>query len=220
MSSVFNLEKVGAPLFEAVGVDALKKHMRVSHSADDDYIGILSVAAREQVEKDFNIALVGQEYNLHLENGFYHFYYLMHGHYPAVYNFNWAYYFPRFHIPIEPVSKDYAVTITYTDLSNTQQTFNSSNYVVKYWKSPPEVMLLPSITLPSIAPGADIIVNFTAGFVNTGAVSTAPKLLCQAIQLLVAAWYEQREPVSESLVRPVPLSYDRIKQIIQVKRFW
>jgi uncharacterized phiE125 gp8 family phage protein len=66
MSSIFNLDPIGDPLFEAVSVSDLKKHLRVSHAADDTYIGLLSVAARQQVEKDFNVALVGQNYDLHL----------------------------------------------------------------------------------------------------------------------------------------------------------
>jgi uncharacterized phiE125 gp8 family phage protein len=221
MSSVYNLDPIGNVLFEAVTTDELKKHMRVSHTQDDLYISALGIAARQQVEKDFNVAIVGQNYDYHLENGFYHFYHFWDRpySYADLYaTFNWVYHYPKIHLPVLPVSKDYPVTITYTDPNGSPQTFDSANYVLKLHKDPPEIMLKYA-PLPQIQPGSDIIVNFTAGFVTTSAVSTVPQLYKQAIQLLASSWYENHEGTSDNPIKTVPLSYERIKNILAVKRF-
>jgi hypothetical protein len=213
----FNLDPIGDPLFDnAVSLADLKKHMRVSQSADDSYIiDILEPAATQQVETDFNVKLVGQNYDLHLENGFYHFYYEQ-LYVPLNTHVHWTPYYPKFHIPIQPVNRNYPVVITYTDLNDATQTFASSNYTVKYWADPPEIMLNPAVALPSIKPATDIVVNFTAGYATADVI---PKLYKQAIQILVSTWFENREGTSETLVRTIPLAYDRIKALTQIKRF-
>ena len=65
MNSAFNLVPVGSVLYEAVTVAEFKAHARISHTADDAYIAVLVVAARQQLEKDLNLAVVGQNYDLH-----------------------------------------------------------------------------------------------------------------------------------------------------------
>jgi uncharacterized phiE125 gp8 family phage protein len=188
---MWNLEKIGAPLYEAVTVAEVKAQARVSISTDDTYIDALRIAAREQVEKDLNTPVAGQAYRLHTESGF----------------------VSCLRLPVQPVVS--VSSVTYTDENGQSQTLNSSLYRLKAYKDPPLIEFEDG--LPSHA--TDVIVNFTAGY---SAANTVPSLIKHAILFLAAAWYEQREAVSEMTggsVQAIPLGYERIISRCRVTRF-
>ena len=110
MGSPFNLQKVGDPFNEVVTVSELKKHLRVSHSADDTYIGLLGEAARQMVEIDLNRQIVGQEYNLYLSYGWYNYEQWLGNGYSSL--LIWSYlaagasalWYPKIQLPITPAA--------------------------------------------------------------------------------------------------------------------
>ncbi len=216
---MFNLVAVGDPLFEAVTVDEIKAQARVSHHADDAYIGLLAVAAREQAEKDLNQSLVAQQYNFHLEQRFWQFPTPLLFPYPYNYNYrDGHFYYPHTHLPIQPVCSFGG--ITYTDVNAAPQTLDPTAYVVKLFKDPPEIQFSTGATLPGILAGSDVVFNFIAGY-GTGADFSGngvPQMMKQAITILAATWYNYREGSSEALVRPVPLSYERIINLLNAKK--
>ena len=175
-----NVEKVGDVHFEAVSVTELKKHCFVYHTADDAYIGTLSIAAREMVEKDLNISLVGQTYAWHTESSF-----------PSV-----------LCLPINPVLS--IEGITYTDADGVEQTLDDSLYTLKAYKNPAEIHFTDTPT------ATDVVISFNAGFESVDDVNNIPQLYKQAVMFLVKHWYDMREPVTTGSVASVPLGYERI----------
>src|SRR2546421_26086 len=140
---MFNLERNGDAIFEAVSVAELKAHARIYTSADDDYIDILRIAAREQVEKDVQIAIVGQEYKLHLESwlDLRQLYYYRYGHMSDFYSrydyYNQSGYANKIVLPIQPVKS--VESITYTDPDGAELTLDPDTYTLKAFKDPPEI---------------------------------------------------------------------------------
>lgn len=208
-----NLEPVSTPIFEVVTVAELKAHSRILTSVDDTYLDTLRVAAREQLEKDLSLVIAGQQYNLHLEHWLDWRY--IERYFSSLYTN--TYYGPLFFrgprivLPVQPV--DSLASITYTDTDGDPATLNPTLYVLRQFKDPPEIGLLD--TMPSIKVNTEIIVNFVAGYHNAASV---PKLCKQAIMFLAAHWYENREAVGSN-VSTVPLSYERIVKLLNVKRY-
>ena len=132
---MFNLVKIGAAANEAVTVAELKTHCRISHTADDTYLGTLRIAAREQVEKDLGMVIASQAYRLHTEANF-----------TSVVC-----------LPVQPVQS--ISSVTYTDVNHVSQTLSTSNYSLKAHRDPPEVEFDGSLPV-----GTDVVINFLAGF--------------------------------------------------------
>ena len=85
-----------------------------------------------------------------------------------------------------------AVTfIKYYDTSNVLQTLSSSVYTVPSFTEPAQVRLADGQSWPSVYARDDaVLVEYTAGATSP---SLIPAPLRQAVQMLAAYWYEQRE---------------------------
>lgn len=108
----------------------------------------------------------------------------------------------------EPVS---AVSwVKYYDADDVQQTVSSSDYWTDFDSTPPRIT--PKTVWPTIhwlRPNA-FQVQFIAGY---GSASSVPALLKHAIKVMVAHWYEIREPIVLGMpVASVPMSVDAICQ--------
>lgn len=164
-----SLTLTGAPALEPISLAEAKAHLRVDGIAEDTFIASLITTSRLQVEAILGVALIQQSWTLRLdqwqERG-------------AV-------------LPLRPVLSVQSVRIQNTDLSYV--TVAPESYIVDGQGVPPR--LLPASTaLPQ--PGAaalGIEIAFTAGYGATAADVPAP--LRQAILLLVAHWFENREPI-------------------------
>src|SRR5205085_246280 len=115
-------------------------------------------------------------------------------------------YFPRIRMPILPVQS--VASITYVDINGAPQTLDPANYALKLYKDPPEIWWTGQV--PGIKPASDITINLVAGYTATDVLNSVPQLIKTAIKFIATAWWEQRVPVSEALVRAVPLSYERV----------
>lgn len=171
----------------AVSLEEAKLHVRQDQTADDDLILGLIELAGNYVEETCNLALVNQTLDLYLDA------------------------FPGGDEIILPKFPLVSVTgIYYTAEGASEATFNSSNYVVDAYRQPGRVVLDDSASWPGneliVANG--VRVRFVAGF-GAGA-SNVPRMIRQAMLLMIGHWYENREATKEKGVLPIPMGVDSL----------
>jgi len=148
-----------------ITVADLKAHMRVTHTAEDTLISALRSAAISWVEEHCNIKLGS---------------YTARGYLPGFYNS---------YIPIGPVT---AVTeVKYQTTADTDYTTDLTTLVAGNWftdtiSQPARIAFrdYPNVYEYALTP---VVVSFTAGY------GTVPAPVLQAIRLLVAHMYENRQ---------------------------
>ena len=164
-----------------------KKHLRVSHTDDDDYITSLIHSSKLDIQKYCNIILmrttVIQNADCWTDIGELYF---------------------------SPVENSGAISLThikYYDDANvpTQQTWASSNYNFDNTSCPSRIGLMPNADLPGHANMLNAIeVKYSVGF---SAADLVPKLLKQCILILCGQWYENRqEAVIGRSVGTIPMT--------------
>lgn len=160
-----------APASEPVTLTEAKAHLRVDFTTDDTYITTLITAAREQVEMVARRALITQTLDLRM----------------SAWPIGWSFALPR--SPVQSIT-----SITYTDDQGQAGTMSSSDYMLYTQPDPAIVVLKPNASWPgaSLMPGPSIVVRYVAGY---GLAASVPVRYKQACLLLVAHWYENREPV-------------------------
>lgn len=161
------------PVNEPVTTAQAKAHLRVEHSADDDLIDALVMAARQRLEEETGRAWITQTWQLTLLNP------------PAG---------RAIRLPRPPLIS--VTSVTYRDADGDTQTLAGSDYQVVTQVSPGLVWLSVNSGWPS-GPNDGTLglwtVTYTAGWGATAA--TVPGPLVQALLLLVGHLYENREAV-------------------------
>lgn len=148
-----------------ITVADLKAHMRVTHTAEDTLISALRSAAISWVEEHCNIKLGS---------------YTARGYLPGFYNSR---------IPIGPVTAvsevKYQVTAD-TDYDSDLTTLDAGLWFTDLISQPSRIAFrdVPSVYEYALNP---VVVSFTAGY------TTMPTPVLQAIRLLVAHMYENRQ---------------------------
>ncbi len=163
---------VTPPAQEPVDLATAKAQCRISVGDDDGLLLGYVAAAREYCEKLCGRAFITQEWDFWLP-----------GWPPA----------NRIRIPFAPLqSVEY---LKYTDSSETATTVDPSIYVVQPGATPGELVLRFAQIWPPIvmSPSWPINVRFKAGYGD--AASKVPQSIKQAILMLAAHWYENREAV-------------------------
>lgn len=164
-----SLDLIAGPAVEPVSVAEAKMHVRIDGTAEDGFISSLIITSRLHVEAALGLALVTQR---------------------------WLWRFDQWpgkgavELPLRPVQSVDAVRIH--PASGTAATVSPSSYTLDGAGNP--ARLMPKAALPG--PGAainGIEIEFTAGF--GAAAADVPAPIRQAVLLLVAHWYENREPV-------------------------
>lgn len=171
-----------APAAEPLTLAELKLHLRVTGSADNDYITSLGTAARRRVEEITGRALINQTWYLYADE------------WPSC---------DRFRLPKAPLSS--VTSVTYYDTDGTQNTFSASSWDPDTNATPGEVVLTYGSVWPSttMRPNSPIVIEYVAGYGASG--SSVPEELKQAIYLMVGLWYAYREPiVTGSIVSTIP----------------
>lgn len=96
------------------------------------------------------------------------------------------------YLPKNPVSS--VTSITYLDTDGASQTWSSANYRVATSKEPATVSLAYAASYPSTyAVESCVTVRFVAGYGTT--VPSVPYAIRQAMLMLIAHWFENREAV-------------------------
>lgn len=169
------LTLVTAATVEPLTVEEAAKHLRVDGQDELDYVSALIAVARSQVEERLGRALLNQTWELSLDG------------FPAC---------DRIVLPRAPLSS--VTSVTYVAGDGTSTTWNSADYVVKTFAGP----TAPRGTL-TLAYGASwpvprsqrdcVAVRFVAGYGADAA--SVPKPIRQAMLLILADLYEQRQDV-------------------------
>jgi uncharacterized phiE125 gp8 family phage protein len=154
----------------AVGLGEVKEHLRVTGTDEDAYIESLIAAAQSHLEH-----LTGRRFV----------------------NTSCTY---RTDELIEGMELPFAnlvsiTSIAYYDADDTAQTLSSANYQADTNSEPGRVYLTASGEWPTISTNVvnPVTITYVAGYGATAA--NVPDALKHAIKLLVAHWYENREPV-------------------------
>jgi uncharacterized phiE125 gp8 family phage protein len=155
-----------------VDLAAAKLHCRVDSNFEDEVIEGLIAAATEYLDGPAGVlgrALVSQEWLLELAT--------------------WP---NDLTLPIEPVQ---SVSITYTDTDGVEQSLDASTFelVQPGASQATRLVLAEGASLPQL--GSELYpvkISIAAGFGDAAAV---PKSIQTAIHMIVAHWYEYRQPV-------------------------
>lgn len=169
------------PLSEPVAVAEAKSHLRVDHTDEDTLIASLVTAARLHIEVMLSRRFITQDWSLVLD------------------------FWPNskmVSIGLGPVQAVNQISTFAEDGAET--VFDSENYFVDTVSDPARIVRKSGAAWP--APGRQvngIEIAFAAGYGDNA--SDVPEPLRQALLLLVAHWYERREPVvlGETVI-PVP----------------
>lgn len=170
-----------APTTEPVTTAEAKTHLRVTISDDDTYIGTLITVARRHVETITGRALINQTWDYFLDN------------------------FPPGDKIVIPLPRLSSVTsVKYTDKDNVQTTFAASKYIVDTNNEPGQIVLAYGESWPTFTPRPinAVEIRFVAGY-GSGAANV-PEGIKQAMLLLIAHWYENREPVTDMNMKEIP----------------
>lgn len=185
-----------APTSEPVTTAEAKTHLRVTTSDDDTYIGTLITVARKHVETITGRALINQTWDYFLDN------------------------FPpgdKIVIPLPRLSS--VTTVKYTDKDNAQTTFTASKYIVDTNNEPGQIVLAYGESWPTFTPRPinAVEIRFVAGY-GSGAANV-PEGIKQAMLLLIAHWYENREPITDLNMKEIPETANALLWPYRVMQF-
>lgn len=186
-----------APTTEPVTTAEAKTHLRVTTSDDDTYIGTLITVARRHVETITGRALINQTWDYFLDN------------------------FPPGDKIVIPLPRLSSVTsVKYTDKDNVQTTFAASKYIVDTNNEPGQIVLAYGESWPTFTPKPinAVEIRFVAGY-GSGAANV-PEGIKQAMLLLIAHWYENREPVNiGNIVTEIPETINALLWPYRIMQF-
>jgi uncharacterized phiE125 gp8 family phage protein len=171
---------INVPSTEPVSTADAKTHLRVT--GEDSYIAELVKAAREQVERYLNRALIQQTWDIYFDR--------------------WE---NEFRLPYSPVSS--ITDIKYYDLDGVQRILDSNLYYFVKESDPACIVRKYNVTYPDLEYGrpSAIVVRQVCGYGT--AASSVPSPIIHAIKLLVTDMYEHRGTNvvgSSSFVNKIP----------------
>lgn len=192
------LRVVTQPTSEPIELDEAKLYLRVDTDADDAMITALIVAAREYCQGYQNRAYITQTLEITMDHFPGHF------HPFPMYGFAFPYHHHRRHhneirLLMPPIQS--VVSISYTDHTGKTTTLDPSTYVVDTDSEPGRVVPAHGTWWPTdcLQPVNGVRIRYVAGY---GDIYAVPKSVKQAMMMLIAHWYENREAVIVSGYRP------------------
>jgi uncharacterized phiE125 gp8 family phage protein len=169
------------PAVEPVTLAEAKAHLRVDDTVEDTLVGSLIVTSRLHVEAALGLALVTQGWSYFIDD--------------------WP---PgrELALPLRPIQSVAAVRLYAADES--LQTLAADAYLLDGAGAPARLVRRNNSAWPKPSRSANgIEIAFVAGYGNAAANVPAP--IRQAVLLLIAHWYEHREPVEIGAASvPVP----------------
>lgn len=175
------------PISDPVFLEDVKMHLRVDNTEEDAYIQDLITGAVEYIEQNYQVAYLAQTNRLTLD------------HFPMRWRLEkWPWSgtpYGSILLPGKPVTG--VVSVNYLDTNGDVQVVDSTIYAPALQASPLSKIVLkpgnndwPRLLLGQ--PSGGVYVDYTLGYTNLAKV---PKRWKQALYLLVASWYENREEV-------------------------
>ena len=198
----------------AVPTSTQKSFMRVDFSDDDTLIGELVKASQNVIETYLNRAITTQTLELYLDRlPFYSDINYPEGTFTAPdmeYNSNFIV------LPKPPVAS--VTHVKYFDDSDTEYTYASSNYYVDTISDQARIVLRQGKSWPTVTQTRNAnayVVKYVAGY---GGASDVPEPIVQAIKLLTAHLYENREAVTSLGVNAIPYTIGAMLQPYRILR--
>lgn len=161
------LVPITGPAEEPVTLEEAREHLRLDARDQDAMVTALITAARTVLEGETRRAFVTQEWRLLLDD------------WPGA----------TVQLPLAPISAVSAVRLA--DADGEACTLDEAHYDLALAGDPPRVVARAPWPAPQQRVYG-IAIDFLAGY---GAASDVPQPLKQAILMLVAHWFETREPV-------------------------
>jgi len=172
-----------APTIEPISVEEAKEHMRIDHTEEDTYVGLLIKSAREMTENYLRRSLITQTWECWMDAWPPDPFTVLHGNLLTVTSIKYY--------DTDDVIATFASTYYYADTK-------SDRIGLNYGESWPTTTLRPI---------NGVVVEFTAGYGATAA--SVPEAIRQAMLLLVGHLYENREPVvMGTIIGKVPFAYE------------
>ena len=161
---------------EVVAVADAKVHLRVDHSSDDTYIGVLITAAREEAEHETERSIGEQTLTL------------------TAAGFDRVMALPR-----PPVTS--VTSVKYYDADGVQRTVSSGNYRLDTSVAPPVIEFDDDYSFPTVDDRADAVeIVYAAGYTS----ATCPALIKQYMLLRIGTMYEHRTADDAKPPLPAP----------------
>jgi uncharacterized phiE125 gp8 family phage protein len=209
---MLNYQLITPPAAEPVTLTLAKQHLRVDFSDDDALITGLITTARQFAENVMNRAIYNQTYVLSLDQfnyGDWRSTIPMERRNPLKFSALWESMALRLSMP-RLVS---VTSITYLDVTGTQQTLDYSTYNVDINSEPARIVPAINLTWPTTdyyVPGS-VQVTYVAGTWGDGVtVDNCPMPVKQAILLLIGHFYSNREYTSAQNLKVVPMTVDAL----------
>ncbi len=166
-----SLIQTAAPAVEPITLADAKAQLRIDGTAEDAFIASLIVTSRLQIEAALGLALVTQEWMWSLDA------------------------WPdrrEIALPLRPVQSVQSIEVK--RVAGLTETLAPSLYHLDGHANPARlVVTAPPLPVPGVV-AEGIAIRFTAGFGATPGDTPAP--IRQALMMLVAHWFENREPAS------------------------
>jgi uncharacterized phiE125 gp8 family phage protein len=166
------------PAADPVTLAEAKAHLRIDGTAEDALVSSLILTARLHVEAALGLALITQSWSYLLD----------------------AWPEGAVRLPIRPLQSVSAVKLTAADGAVT--TLPPVRYLLDGAGLPPRLVPVGG---PLPEPGATALgieIAFIAGYGN--AAADVPSPIRQAMLLLIAHWFEHREPAQETAIARIP----------------
>lgn len=181
-----SLLMTAAPTVEPITLAEAKLHCRIDGTSEDAYISSLVVTSRLQIESALGLAMITQSWRLTLDT------------------------WPRrriIELPMRPVQSIEQVAIVHSNGDVTPQL--ASTYRLDGQANPARIALTTIAPPAPEVSAAGILIDFTAGF--GPAAADVPEPIRHATLLLVAHWYECREPTPAGTTPPrIPSTIDTL----------
>lgn len=184
------LSVVEPPESDPLTLIEAKSHLRVTGTDEDGDIAGYIIGAREWIESQTHLKLITQTLDLTVDDDW-------------PYVLARGYYRSRIEFPVKPVAS--VTSISYVDANGTTQALAANQYALRNDGPVPYIEPAYNVTWPVVRrQTAAITVRFVAG----SAVSDIPEPLRQAMRLLVAHQYEERQIVNAASVAEIPMALE------------
>jgi uncharacterized phiE125 gp8 family phage protein len=172
-----------APATDPITLADVKQHMRVDGRQEDGYINGLIAAATSYIQNETGRQFVTATFETKFDG-----------------------FADTLILPRSPLVS--VTSIQYIDEDGDTQTLDSSYYTVDTASQPGRVNRAYDTTYPNTQDVSNALtVTYTAGY---GTASEVPSPIRAAINLLVAHWFENREPVAFSSPSNIPFTITAI----------
>lgn len=163
------LTMTSGPAVEPVSLDEAKAHLRIDGTSEDALVASLILTSRLHIEAALGLALIHQGWRLILDS------------------------WPKggiVRVPLSPLTSVAEVRVK--NAAGVGDVVAAADYSVVVAGRPQRLIAKGAWPVPGVA-AAGIEIDFTAGF--GVAAEDVPAPIRQALLLLIAHWYEHRDPV-------------------------